>query len=158
MDDLRYTKLNSFPLRGSGHFGLFWLVPRTRAVTRFARTRPYRRGARWFEPLLTDLNKIGYDRPGLAAPMDKSQWRNQRRRIQYWTIGDALLPNFPNRRRDQRNADAGGNQIDADQHLLHLGNDERFEAGLGAGLNDVGVHARSGMAAYQDQSLARERA
>lgn len=59
---------------------------------------------------------------------------------------------------DQRNANAGRDQIDAGQHLLDLGDDERFEAGLMARLNDVAVHARSGMAAYQNQPLACQRA
>jgi len=57
-----------------------------------------------------------------------------------------FLSDFPDRGRYQRNAHAGGDQIDAGQHLLDLGDDKRFETGLVARINDVAVHARSGRA------------
>jgi hypothetical protein len=43
------------------------------------------------------------------------------------------------------------------QHLLDLGDDERRKAGPVANVEDVAIHARSGVAAHQNQPLACQR-
>lgn len=55
-----------------------------------------------------------------------------------------------------RDAFTGGYQADVGKHPLHLKGDLRLEAGVLAGLDQVGVHARCAGAADEDEAFVLE--